>query len=152
MDPVTLAGATVGLLVPYLKQLAGGVVNATGDQLGAAAATALGRVLAALKMRFGKDQDKHAEKQLQDMSARPGDTRHQHRLENALVEVIQDDPGFAADLERLVTEAQRVTGWQAAVGSAEGTIAIGGNVRQQADYLAGRDMTINQASPPGAEG
>jgi hypothetical protein len=141
MDPITLAGAAVSLLAPYLSQLAGKVIDRAGDQLAEAALPAVKRVYEEVKARL--QPTSYAGNQLQGVEEKPDSPGRQQALQGALVEVLEEDKRFAAKLERLVTEAQEVAGWHAEVGTVEGTAAFGGNVNQRAEYLAGRDMTIN---------
>jgi hypothetical protein len=148
MDPVTLAGAAVGLMVPYIKQLTGRFSETAGEKLAETAIAPLARLLSGVRTRFENNRDSYAKTQLEAVSARPENTGRQEGLRTALIEVLQEDQDFAAQLERLVAEAQQATGWQAVVGGVQGTAAIGGNVRQQASYLAGRDMIVKQSDPP----
>jgi hypothetical protein len=141
MDPITLAGAAVSLLAPYLGQLTGKVIDKASDQLAEGALPAVKRVHEVLKARLRPGS--YAGNQLQGVEEKPGSEGRQRGLQSALAEVLEEDKEFAAELERLVTQAREAAGWHAEVGIVEGTAAFGGDVHQQADYLAGRDMTIN---------
>jgi hypothetical protein len=141
MDPITLAGAAVGLLVPYLQKLAGKVADQATEQLSEAALPAVKRVYQAVKARLHPGS--YAGNQLAGVEEKPDSPTRQQALQGALAEVLVEDEGFAAELERLVAVARKAAGWQAQVGKVEGTAAFGGDVHQQAEYLAGRDMTVN---------
>jgi hypothetical protein len=142
MDPTTLASATVALLAPFLPQLTGKFTEKAADRLAEGAVSAVHRLFVALKERLGGER--YAEAQLMGLIDRPESPTRRQALEAALAEVLQDDKQFAKNLARLVTTAQQTVGPQMTLGSFEGTTAFGGEVHQQADYLAGRDMTINQ--------
>jgi hypothetical protein len=141
VDPITLAGAAVGLLASYLGQLAGKVIDKASDQLAESAMPAVRRVYEAVKFRLRPGS--YAGNQLQGVEEKPESRGRQQALQGALAEVLEADKGFAEQLERLVTQARAAAGWHAEVDTIEGTAAFGGDVHQQAEYLAGRDMTIN---------
>jgi hypothetical protein len=143
MDPITLAGAAVSLLAPYLSQSAGKVIDKAGDQLAEGALPAVKRVYDAVKARLRPGS--YAGNQLQGVEEKPDSQGRQQALQSALAEVLEEDQGFAAQLEQLVTQARQAAGWHAQVGTVEGTAAFGGDVHQRAEYLAGRDMTVNPA-------
>jgi hypothetical protein len=145
MDPISLAGAAVGLLAPYLQQLAGKVIDKTGEQLAEGALPAVKRVYEAVKARLRPGS--YAGNQLQGVEEKPESPGRRQALQGALAEVLEEDEGFAGELERLVTQAREAAGWYAEVGMLEGTAAFGGDVHQRAEYLAGRDMTINPDKP-----
>jgi hypothetical protein len=138
MDPITLAGAAVSLLAPYLEQLAGKVIDKAGDQLAEGALPAVKRVYEAVKTRLRPGS--YAGNQLQGVEEKPGSEGRRQALQSALAEILEEDKEFAAELERLVTQARHAAGWHAEVGKVEGTAAFGGDVNQEAEYLAGRDM------------
>src|SRR5829696_3243867 len=122
MDPITLASAAVSLLAPYLGQLAGKVIDKAGDQLAESALPAVKRVYEAVKARL--QPGSYAGNQLQGVEERPESQGRQQALQGALAEVLEEDAGFATELERLVTQARQAAGWHAEVGKVEGTAAF----------------------------
>jgi hypothetical protein len=140
MDPVSLAGAAVALLVPYLLRLGGKTIDKASEQLAEAALPALGRLYQAMKRRLVPGT--YAGSQLAGVEEHPEREGRQQALVSTLAETLEEDAGFAAELAQLVTDAQAAVGVQVKFGHVEGPVAIGGDVHQHGHYVAGHDLTI----------
>jgi hypothetical protein len=100
MDPVTLAVTATSLFVPYVEQMAGKTAEKIGEQLPAT----VGKVWTAIRTKFaGKPA---AEEAILDVTAKPENPLFQSALTNQLCKVLEADPTFAAEFERLLAEAQ----------------------------------------------
>jgi hypothetical protein len=140
MDPETLAGAAVGLLVPYLERLGGKATDEVSDHLAEAALPTVRRLYLALKGRLSKGT--YAGNQLVGLEERPERQGRQEALGSVLAETLEDDATFAAKVERLVNEANAVRGIDASIRKVEGPVAIGGDVHQEGIYVAGHDLHL----------
>jgi hypothetical protein len=103
-----------------------------------AAVPAVKRLYQALKDRLRPGT--YAGSQLEGVEQRPDSESRQQALRSALAEELEADPAFAAEVERLVGEAQAAGGVQLTVSDA-GVVA-GRDVHQRGQYVAGRDLSI----------
>jgi hypothetical protein len=134
MDVSALATAAVGFLTPYLGKAAEKAVEKIGEQVPAA----VRNVWQAIRVRFqGKPA---AEEAVHDLVTRPDDQLIQSTFANQLRKVLDADPAFAAEFERLLTSARNQMGdtitntgsgavaTRGGVAAGKGGTAIGGNV------------------------
>jgi hypothetical protein len=157
MDPVALAAAAVALLAPYLQQ-AGGVL---ADRAGQAIADAALPKVKALYERIRAKLRSHSYQGalLDGVQEAPEDPGRQEILTAELAKIIGQDPQFAAELERLVSEAQAAGGVR--ITASDAGVVAAGNVYQQAGGdVVGRDKIggdqvgrdkIGYATPPPSE-
>lgn len=115
MDPVTIATTTTTLLAPYLKKAA----EKTAEKIGEKLPASVGKVWTAIRTKFaGKPA---AEEAISDVVVKPHNPLFQSALTNQLCKVLEADPTFAAEFERLLAEAQ--TGSSRTIITGSGAIA-----------------------------
>jgi hypothetical protein len=145
MEPVTLAAVAVGLLIGFFKKAGETVADQAGEAVGQATAGAVGRLYQRLRARFADDEYDSAV--LRGIEERPDSEARRRSLEGTLAERLQEDPEFAAELQRLVDEAEN--SGAVSVKATDSGITAGGDVAVHAGGdVAGRDM-IRQAPAPG---
>jgi hypothetical protein len=142
MDPLSLAAAAVGLLVPYFRQAAGKIAERAGERL--ADSTLAGLRSLYERVRAGLVPGSYRGGLLEGVQAEPDDPGLQEVLKLELAKLIAADPQFAEELERLVAHAEQA-GAVRITASDSGMVA-GRDVQQHGRYVAGRDMAIG--SPP----
>jgi hypothetical protein len=140
MHPEALAGAAVGLLVPYLERLGGKAAGDLSDHLAAAAVPTVRRLYLVLRGRLSKGT--YAGNQLVGLEGHPERQGRQEALASVLAETLEEDATFAAKVERLVNEANAARGVNASIRNVEGPAAIGGDVHQKGIYVAGHDLHL----------
>lgn len=138
VEPAGLAATAVALLTPYLQRLAGRVVEHAADAIADEALPAVQRLYDTLRVRLRPGT--YAANQLQGVEESPDSDGRQQALRAALVEELEDDPAFAAEIERLVNDTQEAGGVQIRV--TDTGIVAGRDVNQRGRYVAGRDMTV----------
>jgi len=142
VEPLSLAAAAVGLLVPYFQQAAGRLAERAGEAI---ADATLARVEALYqRLRAVLAPGSYRGALLDGVQAEPDDPGRQEILKAELARLITADPQFAGQLERLVADAEQA-GAVRVTATNSGMVA-GRDVRQRGRYVAGRDMTIS--SPP----
>lgn len=141
VEPVSLATAVVSLLAPFLRQLGGQVAEKASAELTDAALPAIKRLYHTLKERLRPGS--YARSQLQGVEERPDSEGRQQALRSALAEELESDPAFAAEVERLVSEAQAASGVQ--ITANDTGVVAGRDVHQRGQYVAGRDLHIGDA-------
>jgi hypothetical protein len=157
MDPLSLAAAAVALLAPYLQQAGGVLADRAGEAI-ADASLAKVRALyeqVRAKLRPGSYQGAL----LDGVQEAPEDVGRQEILKAELAKVISQDQTFAAELERLVNEAEVAGGVQ--IAASDAGMMAGGDVHQWAGGdVVGRDKIggdhvggnkISYAPPPQPE-
>ena len=144
VEPVTtitavslLAACLGGALEKAGEQSESGLVKATG--------AAVSRIHEAIRHPLAGDSY-HAQT-LQRFEQRPEDDRRQRALQGVLDEIADEDPEFAQRLADLVAEARKAGGQSIQI-TDSGVVAIGGNVIQHGQNLAGRDLTIGPPQLP----
>ncbi len=142
IEPISLAAATVSLLVPLLQRLGGRVADRASDALADAAVPAVKRLYQTLKERLRPGS--YAGNQLQGVEERPDSEGRQQALRTALAEELAADQELAAQVERLVDEA-RAAG--AHINARDAGVVAGRDVHQHGQYVAGRDLQIGGAEP-----
>jgi hypothetical protein len=140
MDPGSLAGAAVSLLVPYLERVGNRAAEELADDLSEDAVPALKRLFGLVRDRVSGD--KYAANQLTGLEERPRREGRQQALTNALTETLKDDSAFASELELLVSEAHARLGVNVTVSQVEGPVAVRGSVHQQGRNVAGHDLLL----------
>jgi hypothetical protein len=154
MEPVSLAAAAVGLLAPYLQQTAGVLADRAGQAI---ADAALPKVKALYERIRGKLRPgSYQEALLEGVREAPEDPGRQEILKAELAKIISQDPQFAAELERLVTEARAAGGVR--ITATDAGVVAAGDVQQWAGGdVVGRDKIggdqvgrdkISYAPPP----
>jgi hypothetical protein len=125
-----LATAAVTLLVPFLK----GLLSSGGD-----AAEELGEEVGLKGLQFaralwgklrGKVEERPAAREaVDDVIARPDDQRARAALEWQVQKLLEDDIGFAKEVQKLVENAEAANVISVTVtASGQRSIAVGGNV------------------------
>jgi hypothetical protein len=137
VDPVTLATAVVGLMLPVLKRVGEGVADAAGE----AALPAAKRLYTALKERLGAGSYQHS--QLKAVEERPDSEGRRQALQTALVELFEENPDVAQELEPLVKAAEAEAG--VSFTAQESGAVAGRDVNIQGHFAAGRDQHISGA-------
>jgi hypothetical protein len=94
MDPVTLAGAAVALVGPYVAEGAEELAKKVGGEVGS-------RVVKLWDAVRGKLAGKEA---LADVEAKPDDQRRWAALELQLEKALEADPGFRDAVAKLVSD------------------------------------------------
>lgn len=90
-----------------------------------------------------------AEQALERLAARPEDQHRRASVADALAELIESDPHFAASLARLVADARLAVG--GTMISESGAVAQD-DLIMEGGYVAGRDLHIGQPSRWADEG
>jgi hypothetical protein len=138
MDPITLAGAALGLLTPFFKKLGEKVMDA-------AAGAAVDKVQALyerIRARLGGDP--YDTQLLAGVEADPDSGSRQRNLRDRLQELLESDPEFRSEVEGLVADAT-TAGATVVTANASGVTA-GGNVAMTAGGDAvGRDKIVGQS-------
>lgn len=138
VEPFSIAAAAVALLAPYLERLAKQVAEQATDAVGEAAVPAVKRLYQAVRARLRPGT--YAGNQLQGLEERPESEGRQQALRTALVEELESDPAFAAELERLVSDAKAAVGTQ--ITATDTGVVAGRDSSIRGQYVAARDMTI----------
>ena len=131
-DPVT-AVTTVSLLITFLT----GAVQRAGEQSGEAAQGAIRALFGHVRDRFRGDD--YAARALQRLEENPDNERRQAAVVDILAEKLEEDPGFADEVRKLLDDV-REAGGPISIQDG-GAVAINGDVIINADRAAGRDQT-----------
>jgi hypothetical protein len=145
IDPSALASATIPFVVTYLRQLGGQMVGHVRGDLDRAVLGRFEALYQKLKARLGGET--FAAQALERLEQQPESGRRQRGFEDALSEVLEGDPSFAAVLQRLVDEASRSSGIALAQISESGATALQGDVTMTGTNVAGRDLVIGRDVP-----
>ena len=94
MDPVTLAAAAVGYLVPYLPVLAEGAAKKIGENVPESA----GKLVSWLRGKLSAG----GQEALDDLAKQPGDDFTREALKRKIAEAVQADPRLAEELRALL--------------------------------------------------
>jgi hypothetical protein len=97
MDPATIALTVAGLLAKKALEAAGG-------KAGEGAWAVLARIADAIRSRFGSEPE--VTETLDRLEARPTSRGRTEELAEVLTPRLETDPGFAAELARLVEQAK----------------------------------------------
>jgi hypothetical protein len=116
---------------------------ATGGRAGEGAWAALSRIAEAVRARFGADQE--VSQTLERLEARPTSQGRTQELAEVLQARLTADPSFAAELQRLVEEAEQAGGVR--IAATDVGVVAGRDARLHGQYVAGRDQTIGGTHP-----
>lgn len=128
MDVSGLAGAVVGLIVPYLQQAAGKFADGVVD----GAVAKVRQLYQTLRSRLRPGS--YEANQLAGVEERPDSQSRSDSLRTALAEYLADNPELAGELARLVAEARQAG---VSVRAVDSGITAGGDVH----IRAGGDVT-----------
>src|SRR4030081_165297 len=118
MDPLTLATTVAGFLSPYLVKAGEKAFETVGEK-------SVGSLCLPITAKFtGKPV---AEEAVKDLVVRPDDQLTQSAFANQLRKVLEAEPAFAAELERLLSNAQS-EGDDNIVNTGSGAVATKGGV------------------------
>lgn len=144
MDPMTLATTAVGFLSPYLVKSG----EKAAEKLGKKLPDLASKVWNAVTAKFsGKPA---AEEAVKDMAARPDDADNQAAFRKELRKLLEADPQFASELERLLASGQRVGGdtisntGSGAIATKGGVAAGAGGVAIQGDVQGGVSLGVSE--------
>jgi hypothetical protein len=140
VDPVSLAGAVVALVAPYLKRVLEGSADRAAEAAADAALPAAKRLFEAVKRRLRPGSYQAA--QLEGVEEMPSSEGRQAALKTALVELFESEPALITELEPLVKAAEAEAGIR--ITASDAGIVAGGDVHQQGTYTAGRDQHIGR--------
>ncbi|MFC4054088.1 hypothetical protein ACFOY4_30720 [Actinomadura syzygii] len=146
MEPVTLAAAAVGALVPYLGQMAGGGLARLGEAASDSASQHIVELYRAIRSRVTGAP--YEEAVLDGAEAQPDSEGRRTALQNALAELLASDPDFAAHLEQLLEQVDQAEIRQLQI-TDSGAVAAN-DLHQSGTYVAGRDLHIGDTANPGA--
>ena len=134
MDPTTVATTAVTVLAPYIVKAG----EKTAEKLGEMLPAGIGKVWTAITGRFkGKAA---AESATAELVAQPDDEDNQTAFRIQLKKVLENDPGFMAELAQLLSIVQPERGDQilntgsgavathGGIGAGAGGVAVGGDV------------------------
>jgi hypothetical protein len=143
VEPFSLAAAAVTLLAPYLERLAGRVAEQATDTIADAALPTVKRLYQTVKAKLRPGS--YAGNQLQGLEERPESEGRRQAMRTALAEELESDPTFAAELERLISEAQAAGGIR--ITATDVGVVSGKDAHLRGNYVAGRDMTVGGIPP-----
>jgi hypothetical protein len=143
MDPISLATSAVALLIPFIIQMGGRVAEHMGDALARSGQTVVERLYQRVRARVTGEP--YAEQALQRLEQQPDNDRRRRAFEDALADLLQAEPSFAEDIQRLVEDAGHATRTNYTQITDAGTVAVEGDVNLRGTYVAGRDLTAGPA-------
>ena len=118
MDPLTLATTAASFLAPYLIKAGEKAFETVGEK-------SVDSLWRAITTRFtGRPA---AEDTVKDLVSRPDDQLNQATFANQLRKVLEADPVFAAEFERLLISAQH-QGGDTVINTGSGAVAAKGGV------------------------
>ncbi len=138
MEPLQLAAAAVGFLVPFFKQAAGKLAEQTGETIADAVLPKVQALYERVRAKLAPGSYEGA--LLDGVRSEPSNAGRQEILKAELAKVITEDSEFAAELKRMVDEAEKAVGPR--IMATDAGVVAGGYVQQRGRYVAGRDMTI----------
>lgn len=138
VDPLTLATAAIGLLVPYFKQAADKIAERVGESITDAALPKIKALYQRIRARLARDS--YQGTLLDGVEAEPDNPGRQEILKTELAKILSEDRQFAAELEHLVEEAQEASGLR--ISATDAGVVAGRDAILRGRYVAGRDMKI----------
>jgi hypothetical protein len=141
MDPLTLATTAASFLAPYFIKAGEKAFETVGEK-------SVDSLWRAITSRF-KGQAA-AEEAVKDLVAQPADGDNQAAFRKELRKVLEADPAFAADLERLLNSAQSESG-DTSINTGSGAVATKGGVAAGAGGAAIRGDVHGNITVGGAE-
>lgn len=146
MDPVTLAGLAVGLLVPFVKKLGEKVADRISDGLADAADGKVRALYEQVRAKLAKDR--YTAELLEGVEAEPDSGLRRTNLEATLAEELGKDEGFASAVEQLVAEAQQAGAVVVPIQAGDTGAIAGRDFVQRGGTNIGRDQVNYGTSPP----
>jgi hypothetical protein len=144
VDPLSLAAVAVGLLVPLFKQTADKLAERAGEAIADAALPKLKALYDRVRAKLAPGSYQAA--LLDGVEAEPDDPARQEVLKAELAKLLREDRQFAADLERLVGEAEAAGG--ARITATDTGVVAGRDAHLHGQYVSGRDMTVGSPTEP----
>jgi hypothetical protein len=138
VDPLSLAAAAVGLLVPLFRATADKFAERAGEVIADAALPKVKALYERVRARCVPGSYQGA--LLDGVEAEPDDPGRQEILKAELAKLLAQDKKFATDLQHLIDEAEQAGGVRVTATDA-GAVA-GRDVNQRGRYVAGRDLRI----------
>jgi hypothetical protein len=148
-DPMSLAGAAVGLMVLYLKKLAGRTVERVGDDLDDATDAKVQALYERVKAKLLGDE--YAAGLFKGVEAQPDSQPRQVNLQTMLAETLERDQEFADAIAQLVQQIQQTK--VVTIQADDSGVVAGRDVHMRVDgggSVIGRDQISHGTSPPPA--
>ena len=133
----------MGLLAPFFSQAAGKLAERSGEFVAEAALPKVKELYNRVRARLVPGSYQGA--LLDGVRAEPNDAGRQEILKAELAKLIAQDEDFAAEVQRLVDEAEKAGGVQ--LTASDVGVVAGRDVHQRGQYVAGRDMTVIGKEP-----
>jgi hypothetical protein len=146
---VTLAGAAVGLLAPYVGRFLQSGAERVGEDFGDALVGRLKELFSAVKRRVKGES--YAEGALERFEGEPDSELRRTVLQDALAEIVRSDSVFAEQFEKLVKAAAHASGSSVEQIAIGGGAVAGRDFVQNAQFAAGRDQVFGASRTPADE-
>jgi hypothetical protein len=141
-DPATLASQALPFLLTYLRHVGGRLAGHVAGDLDDLVVGKLTALYDRVKVKVTGDS--YAEQALERLEQETENTRRQGAFEDALAEVAQGDPSFAAALAGLLEDARLAAGPTLTRIEASGATSIHGDLTLEGTNVAGRDLHIGE--------
>jgi hypothetical protein len=141
-DPTALAPQALPLLVTYLRHLGGRLATHVASDLDNLIVSKLTALYDQVRAKVTGDN--YAEQALERLEQEPENPRRQGAFEDALAEVVDRDPSFAAVLAGLLEDVRRAAGPTLTRIEASGATSIHGDVTLEGTNVAGRDLHVGE--------
>ncbi|HEX6674585.1 MAG TPA: hypothetical protein VF486_06125 [Actinomycetes bacterium] len=142
LDPATLASQALPLVVAYLRHVGGRFADRVAGDLDDVVVGKLTAIYERVKAKLAGES--FAGRALERLEQEPENARRQGAFEDALAEVVDRDPSFAAVLAGLLEEARRAAGPTLTRIEASGATSIHGDVTLGGTNVAGRDLHVGE--------
>jgi hypothetical protein len=140
VEPLSLAAAAVGLLVPFFKETAGKLAERASEAIAEAAVPSVKRLYEFVRAKLAPGSYQGA--LLDGVQVEPDDAGRQEILKAELAKLVAQDQQFATELARLVGEAQQAGGVQ--IAATDAGVVAGRDANLRGRYVAGRDLRIGE--------
>jgi hypothetical protein len=144
MDPATLAVTAISLVTGYLTRRRDDLVDRAGDGV----IDRLGSLYQWIREKLRHEPS--AQAAFAALEEEPADARRQGAAEFALTQLVERNTELAGQLAALLQAIEDESPGTLTQITESGAVAIGGDVRIEGTYVAGRDLTIGQQ--PGRQG
>ena len=141
-DPSTLASQALPLLVIYLRHVGGRLVDHVAGDLDDMVLGKLTAIYERVKAKVTGES--FAGQALERLEQEPENARRQGAFEDALAELVDRDPSFAASLAGLLEAAHRAAGPTLTRIEQSGATSIHGDVTLEGTNVAGRDLHVGE--------
>ena len=149
-DLAALASQALPYLVTYLRHLGGRLADHAAGDLDDLVVGKLTAVYERIKAKVtGGSFPGQA---LERLEEEPENTHRQGAFEDALVEVMQGDPSFAAALADLLEDTRQAAGPTLTRIEESGATAIHGDITMKGTNVAGRDLRVDEQRLDGSDG